>query len=92
MITRINKFKAAEDKSEELYLFLKPLDDYITGSAGCLSFDVLRSHADPACFVAIEKWVDIESHKQSLAGVSPGEMQSIILLLDAPPKGDYYSK
>ena len=91
MITRINEFQAADGKAEELHSFLKSLEPFITSSDGCMSFEVLRSVATPSSFAVIERWVDIDSHKKSLARFPKEKMQAAMILFGASPKGDYYA-
>jgi len=53
-ITRINEFKAAEDKPEALFVFLKSLIPYISSCDGCLSCEVLQNNEDQSSFVVVE--------------------------------------
>jgi quinol monooxygenase YgiN len=89
-ITRINEFKATEDKEEKLFEFLNSLVPYISSCEDCLSCEVLRSHDDQSSFVVIEKWNSIESHKKSIENFPKEEMQAAMDLFGASPKGTYY--
>ena len=89
-ITRINEFKSAENKDEELFKFLKSLIPYISSSDGCLSCEVLQSLENSSNFIVIEKWKSIEFHKKSIDGFPKEDMQSAMSLFGAPPKGDYF--
>jgi quinol monooxygenase YgiN len=91
MITRINQFESAKERSEELYFFLKSLGPYISGSKGCASFEVLRSTSSASSFVVLEKWADIDCHKLSLENFPKDKMQAAMPLFGAAPKGDYYA-
>lgn len=90
-ITRINEFQTTQEKSDELFVFLKSLAPYISSSDGCLSYDVLREHESDNCFIVIEKWQSIEAHKRSVDNFPKDEMLSAALLFGAPPKGSYYT-
>jgi len=89
-ITRVNEFKAAENKSEELYEFLKSLVPYISSSEGCTSCEVLRSNDEQSKFIVIEKWGSIELHKTSVENFPKDEMQAAMSLFGAPPNGGYF--
>lgn len=89
-VTRITEFKAAENKAEELYEFLKSLVPYISSSAGCISCEVLRSNEDKSRFTVIEKWESIDLHKKSVDNFPKEEMQAAMSLFGAPPKGGYF--
>jgi heme oxygenase (mycobilin-producing) len=89
-ITRINEFQAAAGESENLFIFLKSLIPYISGSEGCISCEVLRNASASDSFVVIEKWDSIESHQKSVALVPKEKFQEAMKLFGAPPKGNYY--
>ena len=90
MTTRINYFKAADGKAEELYQFLLSLTDYIEGSDGCESYQVLRKNDDEHSIVVIEKWQSLTHHQQSVADFPKEEMQASMSLFAEPPRGNYY--
>lgn len=90
IITRINEFQSAIDKTDELYTFLQSLIPYISTSEGCISCEVLRSMDHVDIFVFIEKWESIELHKKSIANFPKERMQAAMPLFGAPPKGHYY--
>lgn len=89
-ITRINEFQAADGKQKELFAFLKSLMTYIAGSKGCVSCEALACSSDEMKFVVIEKWESEEAHTQSLANYPAEKMRAAMLLIGAPPKGDFY--
>ncbi len=89
-ITRINEFKAASGKGEELMTFLQSAKSYVTSSPGCASCEILRSQEEPEKIVVIEKWDSIESHKASVAGFPKLKMMAAISLVNGMPKGAYY--
>lgn len=90
-ITRINEFQAAENRSDDLFVFLRSLLPHITSSTGNISCEVLKSNDSDNQFVVIEKWLSIEDHKASIALFPKEEMQSAMSLFAEPPKGAYYS-
>ena len=89
-ITRINEFRAAEGKAEELFTFLKSLMSYISSSEGCESCDVLQNNDDENLFVVIEKWDSESSHKRSIENYPKEQMAAAMPLIGAPPKGSFY--
>lgn len=89
-VTRINEFKAAENKAEALYEFLKSLLPYISSSEGCKSCEVLRSDDDQSSFIVLEKWDSIDLHKRSVGNFPKEKMQATLSLFGAPPKGSYF--
>ncbi len=90
-VVRINEFKSAEGKSQELFEFLQALIPYISGSQGCLACEVLKQQDDENSFVVIEKWETVENHTQSIAGFPREKMEAVVPLLGAPPQGRYFS-
>ncbi len=91
VITRINQFQAADGKADELHTFLISLLPYISGSAGCISCEVLRNTEDKGAFAVVERWESKEAHQQSIAKFPQEEMQAAMLLFGGPPSGAYYS-
>ena len=89
-ITHITEFEAAANQEDALYAFLQSLIPYISSSQGCLSCEILKNTDDASRFVAIEKWVSAESHRNSVEGYPKDDMQAAMSLFGAPPKGGYY--
>jgi quinol monooxygenase YgiN len=89
-ITRINHFAAGKGKESELYDFLKALTPYITGSVGCLSYEVLQHSDLLEKFAVIERWESTDSHKASIANFPQDKMLAAMPLFKEPPSGDYY--
>jgi quinol monooxygenase YgiN len=91
-IVRVNEFTAAEDKSIELFEFLKNLLPYISGSDGCLSCELLKHNEQSNQFMIIERWNTIESHQLAITNYPQDDMQAAMSLFGAPPKGSYYTQ
>ena len=89
-ITRINEFKGATGKSEEVLTFLGTINPYIISSQGCLTCEILRNAEKQDAFVVIEQWETIDAHKASVANFPKEAMQAATHLLGSPPKGSYY--
>ncbi|WP_440875835.1 putative quinol monooxygenase [Thalassotalea sp. PLHSN55] len=89
-ITRVNQFCSAPDKESELFAFLQSLNDYITSSEGCISYEVLQDLDDASRFVVIEKWQNVESHQASVANFPKDEMMAAMPLFSGAPTGSYY--
>jgi quinol monooxygenase YgiN len=89
-ITRINEFKSASGKADELLAFLRSLVPYISSSDGCISCEVMQGCEELDCFVVIEKWDSIAAHSLSIENFPKEEMQSAMSLFGAPPKGRFY--
>ncbi len=90
-ITRINEFQAAENKSDDLFAFLRSVLPHLTSSAGNISCEGLKSSDSDNQFVVIGKWLSIEDRKASIASFPKQGMQSAMSLFAEPPKGAYYS-
>lgn len=91
IIVRINEFTCAEEKSIEVFSFLKSLIPHISNSEGCISCEVLQQQDDTTKFVVIERWMTVEFHTQSLAKFPRDKMEAAAALFDAPPKGRYFN-
>ena len=89
-VTRINEFKAATGKAEELFSFLKSLVPYISSSEGCLSCEALQSNDSQNDFVVLEKWVSEEFHQKSIENYPKEDMQAAMALFAVPPKGGFF--
>ncbi|RTR27683.1 putative quinol monooxygenase [Shewanella atlantica] len=90
MIVRIGEFQAAEGQGDALHQFLISLTAYITGSKGCISYEVLSRQDEPMQFAVIERWVSIEDHRASVEHFPQDEMQAAMSLFAAAPTGRYY--
>jgi len=89
-ITRINEFKSAVGKEDELLAFLRSLISYISSSEGCVSCEVLQGNDELDCFVVVEKWDSIAAHSLSIKNFPKEEMQAAMPLFGAPPIGRFY--
>jgi heme oxygenase (mycobilin-producing) len=89
-ITRVTEFIAAKGKEDELRSLLTSVVPYITSSMGCLSCEILRQLEKPQCFVAIERWSDIEAHKLCVAQFPKDKLDAAMRLVAHPPAGGYY--
>ena len=90
-ITRINEFQARADMINELQAFLLSIVPSISSSDGCLSCQVLQSHADPTQYVVLEAWDSIEAHQASAKAIPPEMFANVMQLLAGPPRGEYFS-
>lgn len=90
MITRVNRFRALDDKTEQMFEFLQSLVPYISGCDGCISCELLRQQDDPSRMLVIERWQDEASHAASLAGFPQDKMQTAMDLFAEPPEGAFY--
>lgn len=90
MVVRIGEFQAAVGQGDALHQFLQSLTGYITGSSGCLAYEVLRKQDDSDAFVVIERWDSEAAHRGSVQGFPKEEMQAAMSLLAVPPTGAYY--
>lgn len=89
-VTRINQFLALPGREKNLEQQLGTVIPVIESAAGCLSCQLLRSRKDPARFIVIEVWDDVEAHQESLATIRPDVFEAMKMHLAAPPTGEYY--
>ena len=89
-ITRINDFRAKEDKADELRAFLGQVIPTVASSRGCLSCKLLQSQDNPTRFVMVEVWDSIESHNAAVKAISPEVITTVMELLDGRPSGEYF--
>ncbi len=90
-ITRIGEFRAVEGQQAALLAFLTDeVTPAIRAAAGNESAQVFQSQGDPAQFVVIEVWADIDTHRASVRTIPPEMLKRVMPLLAAPPTGDYY--
>ena len=89
-VTRINEFRAKDEKAEALRTFLAPVIPMIASSAGCLSCQLLQSHENPTRFVVLEVWDSIESHQTAVRDIPDEAFAEVMELLDGAPVGEYY--
>ncbi len=90
MITRVGQIAAAEGKGDALFTFLQSLTSYISGSDGCLGYEVLRNRDAPEQFVVIERWESAEAHQSSLSNYPKEAMQEAMTLVGGQPTAAYY--
>lgn len=90
-VLRLGEMQTGADQVEEMRDFLRSIVPLITGSAGCLSCQLLHSQDDPTKFVIIEVWEDRAAHQASVRNIPPEKLAAIRPLLAAPPTGSYYS-
>jgi len=89
-ITRINTFRALDDRVDDLKKFLLALLPTIRASAGCQSCQFLQDQTIPSRMVIIEVWDSIEAHHDSLQHVSKASIEEVKTMLAAAPVGGYY--
>ena len=89
-ITRINTFRALDDKADALKKFLTALLPSIRASSGCQSCQLLQDQTIPARMVIIEVWDSIDAHHQSLQHVPRESIEEVKTMLASPPVGGYY--
>lgn len=89
-LKRINEFLSREGMENELYEFLLSIVPYIKESEGNLGCEVLQSKEDRTRIVVIEEWENEEFHKKSVENYPPAKMREAMMLIAAPPKGEYF--
>jgi quinol monooxygenase YgiN len=89
-ITRINEFKAPDDKASELGAFLGSVIALILGAPGCRSCQLLHHHEDATRYAIIEVWDSIEAHQAAASRIPPDLMQKARTLFAEPARGAYY--
>ena len=89
-VKRINEFTAREGMENELYDFLKNLIPFIKESEGNIDCVVLRSKEDRTRIVVLEEWENESFHKKSVENYPPDKMREAMMLIGAPPSGEYF--
>lgn len=89
-ITRINEFQAKDGEQDHLQNFLTSIIQTIQSSKGCQSCKLVQSLEDPARFVIIEIWNDVEAHQASVKNIPPASFAKVMEMLAEMPKGAYY--
>lgn len=89
-ITRINQFRARDDKGPALREFLRSIIVLIVDAPGCRSCELLSRDDDPTRFAIIEVWDSIGAHQASVSRIPPALLQHAQTLFAAPPQGAYY--
>ncbi len=90
-VTRINEFLAKPGQEPALHEFLVSVVETIIGSSGCVSCQLLSSQENPARFVVIEVWQSVEAHKGAARAIPADQIQRVMGLLAASPKGEYFT-
>lgn len=90
-VVRLGEMQTGAEQVQEMRDFLRSIVPLITGSAGCLSCQLLHSQDDPTKFVIIEVWEDVAAHQASVKNIPPEKLAAIRPLLAAPPTGSYYA-
>jgi len=90
-VARIGEVQAKEGLTESLRDFLISIMPSIRSSEGCKSVQLYQSHENPAKFIMIEVWDNLESHQASVKNIPPQLLGEIRLLLASSPGGSYYS-
>lgn len=91
VITRINQFEAKVGSEQSLYEFLQSVISTVKECSGCLDCQLLRSIENPENLVIIERWDNIESHKQAASAIPPEKLKDAFALFAKPPAGGYYA-
>jgi quinol monooxygenase YgiN len=91
-ITRIGEMRAKTGQEEALHSFIESTVLPALQSAGGLqSCHLLQNQADPTRFILIELWDSIEAHQESVKAIDPRQIDTVMKLLAAPPRGEYFS-
>ncbi len=90
-VTRIGEFQAKEWLAEDLRDFLISIMPMIQSSQGCASVHLYHSQENPAKFVMIEVWDQVESHQASVKNIPPEKLGEVGPLLATSPSGGYFN-
>ncbi len=90
-VTRIGEFQAKEWLAEDLRDFLISIMPMIQPAKGCASVHVYQSQENPAKFVMIEVWDQVESHQASVKNIPPEKLGEVGPLLATSPSGGYFN-
>lgn len=91
---RIAYIGQSQAKPDQIDLFRRFLTTVVapgvTASAGCESYQLLQSEADPTLFIGIEIWTSIEAHRAAVINISPESIAEFKRLVATAPTGGYY--
>lgn len=59
-------------------------------SAGCESYQLFQSQADPTKFIGIEVWDSVEAHRASVNKIPAESLGEYMKLVATLPTGGYY--
>lgn len=90
-VTRLNEFQAKPGQESALRDFLSALVPTIGRASGCRSCQLLAAMSTPGRFVVLEVWDSVEAHKQAANAIPASEIQRVMAMLAAPPKGEYFA-
>jgi heme oxygenase (mycobilin-producing) len=90
-ITRLNQFHAADGKALQLVNLLKTVITDLEVCEGLISAQLLQSAESPRDIVIVEVWESIKSHQDAAKTIAPERIRDVLVLLDAPAKGSYFS-
>ena len=89
-VTRINDFRAREDKADALRALLTQIIPSIASLKGCLSCKLLQSQDAPSRFIVLEVWDSVDSHKAAVKDIPPEMFMTVMKLLEGRPSGEYF--
>ena len=90
-IAYVGQSQAKPDQIDALRHFLTTVvAPGVTASAGCESYQLLQSEADPTQFIGIEIWISLEAHHAAVVDITPESIAEFKQLVAAPPTGGYY--
>ena len=89
-VIRLGEVKAREGAEDALRARLEKLVPEIAGLEGCISCELLQSHAAPPTFVIIERWESLAAHAKAANEIPKDDIAEFMKLVDGRPRGDYY--
>lgn len=91
-ITRIGEMRAKTGQEKALQAFIETtVLPALQAAGGLQSCHVLQNAVDPSRFILIELWDSMEAHQASARAIDPRQMETVMRLLAAPPRGEYFS-
>lgn len=91
-VIRIDEFRAAANRQDELRRALADILTHVRGSDGCTSIEVFQSETEPERVVVVERWRDHESHQSAMSSVRAAALHRVMSLLSEMPAGAYYTE
>ena len=89
-ITRVNEFQSKPGEERALREVLEKLVPSIRSTAGCRSCVLLSGVDDPGRLLVLEVWDSVDAHKNAAQSIPAADIQRVMPLLGAPPKGQYF--
>lgn len=91
-VIRIDEFRAAEGRHDELRRALADILTFVSGTDGCESVQIFQSESEPERIVVVERWREHEAHQKAMSSIRPAALHRVMSFLSEMPGGAYYTE